>query len=103
MTTAPRKRSRMTGSELAKAVAEFDSELIVDTFGAPPPEARARWDRAKRRRGRPRTGGGVKVISLSVERSLLERFDDLARRLELSRAELIARGLRAVLAIEGEV
>ena len=47
MTTAPRKRSRMTGSELAKVVVEFDDEFVVDTFGSPPPEVRARWDRAK--------------------------------------------------------
>jgi hypothetical protein len=42
-------------------------------------------------------GGGVKVISVSVERGLLARSDALARDLGISRASLIERGLRAVL------
>ncbi|MBI3205420.1 MAG: hypothetical protein HYZ29_28025 [Myxococcales bacterium] len=102
MSTSARKRSSTTGAALAKAVAEFDDELVVDTFGPPTADARARWENAKRRRGRPRTGRGARVISVSVERSLLERSDAVARRLDLTRAELIARGLRAVLAVEGE-
>lgn len=105
MTAGPhkRKRPRMTGAELAEAVSEFDEELVIDTFATPPPEARARWQRAKRRRGRPRAGRGARVVSVSVERSLLERSDQLARRLDVSRAELVARGLKAVLAAEGEI
>jgi len=95
MSTATRKRTRATGAELARAVAEFDDELVVDTFGPPSRQASARWESAKSRRG-------ARVISVSVERSLLERSDAVARLLDVTRAELIARGLRAVLAVEGD-
>jgi metal-responsive CopG/Arc/MetJ family transcriptional regulator len=42
-----------------------------------------------------------KVISVSIEKGLLKQSDGLARRLGISRARLVARGLRAVLAAEG--
>ena len=48
--------------------------------------------------GRPKIGNGVKVISLSVEQGLLARADRLAKKLEISRAQLVRRGLEAVLA-----
>jgi hypothetical protein len=100
---ARRKGQAASGAELARLVAEFDREFVADSFGTPAPEARQSWARAKRRPGRPRKGRGAQVISVSVERALLERTDALATRMELSRAELIARGLKAVLAAEGEI
>ena len=48
--------------------------------------------------GRPIVGRGSKVISLSVERGLLDRADALAKRKRVTRAALVAAGLRAVLA-----
>jgi hypothetical protein len=47
--------------------------------------------------GRPKVGKGVRVISLSVERGLLERADHYAQQHGLTRAQLFARGLAAVL------
>jgi len=44
-----------------------------------------------------------KVISVSVERQLLSRSDELAEELGLTRAAIIARGLKAVLAAEGRI
>ena len=58
---------------------------------------RKAWETARRKPGRPRRGGGAKVISVSVERGLLARSDALAKELGVSRASLIERGLRAVL------
>jgi len=52
--------------------------------------------------GRPRKGRGVKVISVSVERTLLARSDAVARRMGVTRAGLIERGLKAILAAQGE-
>jgi hypothetical protein len=98
-----RQSPKLTGAQLARAVAEFDQELVADTFGTPSAEASARWRRAKRSRGRPKRGRGAKVISVSVERTLLERSDALARQMDVTRAELIARGLKAMLAAEGEL
>lgn len=51
----------------------------------------------KRKRGRPIEGKGAQVISVSVERGLLNRSDKLAERMGISRSQLIARGLKAVL------
>jgi len=91
----------MPPEELAEATAEFEREFVADTFSPPTPAQEARWRRAARKRGRPRIGRGVKVISVSVEKQLLARSDALARRLKVRRAALVARGLRAVLAAEG--
>ena len=93
---------QMTTSELAKATAEFDREFIADSAVPAPPEEKARWLRAVRKRGRPRQGKGVQVISVSVEKDLLARSDRLARRLGVSRARLIARSLSATLVAVGE-
>ena len=98
-----RKQRTLSGAELARAVAEFDEEFVLDTFGQLPGHAASRWARARRARGRPKRGRGAKVISLSVERTLLARSDALARRMEVTRAELVARGLKAMLAAEGEI
>jgi hypothetical protein len=98
----PKPVTKMNADELAKATAEFDDEFSADTFGEPPVEAKAKWERAKRKRGRPRRGKGAKVISVSVERGLLARSDRLAKRLGISRAALVARGLHAALALAGD-
>jgi len=92
----------MTSDELAVETAEFDEEFVADSFGAPPPAAAEAWERAKRKRGRPRKGKGAKVISVSLERGLLDRADRLAKELRISRAALVARGLEAALALAGE-
>jgi len=94
--------TRMTAEELAAETAEFDKQFAADAFGPPPPAAKVRWDRARRKRGRPRKGQGTKVISVSVEKDLLARSDRLAKKLGISRAALIARGLEAALALAGE-
>jgi hypothetical protein len=51
--------------------------------------------------GRPKVGKGARVISLSVERGLLELADAYARRTGMSRAQLVARGLENILAAAG--
>jgi N-acyl-D-aspartate/D-glutamate deacylase len=85
-----------------EGTAELDQEMVAESFGAAPAEAKKRWTRARRKVGRPRLGRGAQVISVSVERTLLDRSDALAKRMGVSRAGLIARGLRAALAVEGE-
>jgi hypothetical protein len=76
---------------------EFDKEYFFETGRPLTPAQRAMWERAKRR-GRPRIGHGAKVISLSVERELLSNADARAKALGISRAELVARALRSLLA-----
>jgi len=58
---------------------------------------RRQWQRAKRRPGRPRRGKSVRVISLSVEQSLLEKADLASRRSGISRAVHFEMGLRTLL------
>lgn len=102
MSAQPKKRYQdMTTKELEEATREFDEEFVSDKFGPPPPEALARFERI-RSRGRPARGAGAKVISVSVEKGLLQRCDELARKLNITRAALIERGLRAALAATGE-
>ena len=88
----------MRTDELAEATAAYGQEMVIDDFGPMSKAARDRWDRARRKPGRPRRGKGVKVIAVSVERNLLQRSDKLAKELHISRARLIERGLKIVLA-----
>jgi len=96
-----KKYSQMNTGELAEATKEFDEEFAFL-------KARPLTDRQKklhvqaRKRGRPRVGMGAEKIQVSVERSLLTRSDSFARKNGISRSEMIARGLRAVLVVAGE-
>jgi hypothetical protein len=85
-------------AEKERIVAEFDKEFIVDTSRPLNAAERKIWERAKRKMGRPTNGEGHKVISVSVEKRLLRRADAYAKKLRMTRAALIARGLESVLA-----
>ena len=101
---APKPRfDKMKAHELAEATAPYGQEMAVNEFGPMGATARKRWERARRKPGRPRRGKGAKVISVSVERELLSRSDSLAKNLGVSRASLIERGLKAVLVVEGKL
>lgn len=89
---------QMSTEELAATTAEFDREMVASRSRSLTAAERRAWEAARRKPGRPRKGAGVKVISVSVERGLLLRSDALARSLGLSRAALIERGLKALLA-----
>ncbi len=93
------KYERMNPDVLAKLTQRFDEEMFIDRTRPLTDAERRAWTIARRKPGRPRRGGGVRVISVSVERGLLARSDALARSLGISRAALIERGLRSVLAV----
>ena len=82
---------------------QFDREMVRDTFRSLSPKAKADWKKARQKPGRPRQGEGAKMISVTVERSLLAQTDALAKNMGVTRAGLIARGLKAVLAAEGKL
>jgi hypothetical protein len=88
----------MTASELAQATKQYDREMI-DVPSLPVPlELRARHDRVMRRlRGRPRVGHGSQRVMITVERELLGQADRFARSRGLTRSQMIAAGLRAVM------
>jgi hypothetical protein len=58
---------------------------------------RSAWRKFRKNMGRPKIGKGSKVISVSVEKDLLKRVDAFAKRQRMTRSELIARGMRAVM------
>ena len=95
------RRKPLDLEQLAKSASEFDHEFVVDGFAEPSSAQRSLFERARRKPGRPKEGRGAQVISVSVERSLLERSDALAKTMGITRARLVARGLKAVLAAEG--
>lgn len=90
--------STRLSSELAEATAPYGKETGIDRFKPKSSADRSRWAPTQRKPGRPRRGKGAKVISVSVEQDLLQQSDRLARELGVSRARLIERGLRVVLA-----
>jgi hypothetical protein len=96
-----KKHTQMTARELAKATTEFDKENVVDRSRPLNAAERARWHKAKRKLGRPKVGKGVKVISLSLERGLLSRADKAAKKLGISRAQLVSQGLERMLSASG--
>jgi hypothetical protein len=98
-----KKYERMRPEELEAATAQFDQELVAEESRPLNAEERLLWRKARRKPGRPKVGRGARVISVSVERDLLVRSDALAQRLGISRASLVARGLKAVLAAEGRL
>ncbi len=91
----------MTSTKLRATTKEFDREMVIDEFQPRGAEEEKRWQIARSKPGRPRRGEGARVISVSVERGLLAQSDALARDLGISRASLVERGLKAVLAAEG--
>src|SRR6266536_5117104 len=88
-------------SEIAEDRAGYGREMVIDEFGPMTAKPRSRWARAKKKRARKSKKDQGTPIAL--ERKLLLRADDLARRLGVSRGELIERGLRAVLAAQGRL
>jgi len=99
--TRKKSPTKASGRKAALLATDLDEEMVIESFAAPPAGERAKWERARSKRGRPRRGAGATVISISVERGLLERVDWTAHRLGITRSELIARGLRAALAATG--
>jgi hypothetical protein len=94
----PGRYGRMDARDLEKEVAKFDQEFIAETGEPLTKEERGRNRSAKRKRGRPRFGGGAKRVLITVESSLLMRSDAYAHKHGITRSALIARGLETVLA-----
>jgi hypothetical protein len=93
----PGRYGKMTERQFDVLAAELDRPIALSETRSLTPAERRQWRRAKRLPGRPRRGKGVRVISLSVEQSLLDRADRAARKEGLTRAALFEIGLNAVL------
>jgi hypothetical protein len=62
------------------------------------PASRRALARAANRGGRPRVGAGAQRINVTVERGLLSKADAYARKHGVTRAALVAEGLKRVIA-----
>jgi hypothetical protein len=93
------KLSPMKAMRLAEASKKLEG-IGFDQTRALMPSERASWERAKRGPGRPRKSVGEKAarVLVTIAPDLLAAADGYARRQGISRAELFARGLAAVLA-----
>jgi hypothetical protein len=97
----PKPYWEMTKAELREATQEFDEEFIVEKSKPLTPEMKARWQRAKAKK--PCDDGPCEqTITVRLEKALLEHCAILAKKKRISRDALIARGLKALLAAEGE-
>jgi hypothetical protein len=61
-------------------------------------ESRRALAKAANKGGRPRIGAGAKRINLTVEKNLLSKVDAYGRKHGLSRAAVVAEGLKRIVA-----
>jgi hypothetical protein len=92
----------MTTEQLRQATEEFDEEFVADKAKPSNLDLQAQWERAKAKLPGVEDGQGQQTIAVRVEKALLDRCTALARKKRISRDALISRGLRALLAAEGE-
>ena len=92
----------MTAAELCEATKQFDEEFVGDKARPLTPEMKARWERAKAKGPAVETGSSEAHIAVRLDKTLLKQCTALAKKKRLSRDALIARGLRVLLAAEGE-
>lgn len=89
---------KMTTEELRKATQEFDDPTYHPPALPRTAKDRAQLARARRRgRGRPPVGAGARRIQVTMERSLLKRVDEYARKHRLTRARTLALAVQAML------
>ena|SRR5690348_385748 len=58
---------------------------------------RATWRRIRKKMGRPRIGRGTTNVSVTLEKDLLRQADRYAKAHGMSRSQLLAEGVRAIL------
>jgi hypothetical protein len=90
---------QMTTAELREATKEFDEPFVALEKSRPLSPAQKEVHRQAKRRppGRPKVGAGAARVLISVERGLLKDADAYARRHGLTRAAVVAQGLKSVL------
>lgn len=92
----------MTTKELSEATKEFDEESVADKARPLTPQMQQRWEKAKAKERDANDGAVKAMIAVHLDKALLERCTALAKRKRISRDALIARGLKALLAAEGQ-
>src|SRR4051812_7689703 len=93
----------MTTKELRDATKEFDAEFVADKATPLDAELRERWERARAKPPVEEDGADEQTISVRLDKALLDRCTALAKKKRISRDVLITRGLKSLLAAEGEI
>jgi hypothetical protein len=88
---------KMSKAELDRLGAEA-AELTFANTRPLTAEARRALTHAANKGGRPRVGAGAKRINITVEQTLLKKADNYARKNGLTRAAVVAQGLRKIVA-----
>ena len=83
----------MTVEELDRLYAECE-DITPDTPSHPMDKADRAFACHAHNGGRPRIGAGAQRINITVERGLLKQVDAFARKIGVTRAALVAEGLR---------
>jgi hypothetical protein len=99
---SPKPYWEMTTAELREATKQFDEEFVAEKSRPLTPEEQALWEQVKDKRPRATDSETEQTIAVRLDKSLLDRATALAKKKRLSRDALVARGLRALLAAEGE-
>lgn len=79
---------------------EIDAQTSEQIFRRSRPlnsRERRKWRRFKKKLGRPPIGKGTTNVSVSMEKELLKKADNFAKAHGMSRSQLIASGVRAVI------
>jgi hypothetical protein len=92
----------MTTAELREATRQFDEEFVAEKSRPLTPEEQALWEQVKAKLPRSDDRETQRTIAVRLDKALLDRVTSLAKKKRLSRDALVARGLRALLAAEGE-
>jgi hypothetical protein len=92
----------MTTAELREATKQFDEEFVADKGRPLTPEEQDLWEQVKGKGTSAANGKAEQTIAVRLDKALLKRCTALAKKKRLSRDALITRGLRALLAAEGE-
>jgi hypothetical protein len=90
-------RAKMSPADLNRLGAAAEAVTYENTHPSTAQDRR-NLARAARKGGRPRIGAGAARINVTVEQTLLTHADAYARKHGITRAALVAEGLRRVLA-----
>jgi predicted ArsR family transcriptional regulator len=93
---------KMTTEELREATKQFDEEFVADLAKPMSAKMKAKWELAKAERPCDEEEKIEQTVTIRLNKALLDRCTALAKKKRLSRDVLVARGLRALLAAEGE-
>jgi|SRR5665213_691862 len=92
----------MTTAELREATKQFDEEFVADRSKPLTAKMRAQWELTKAKLPSGEDEKAEQTVTVRLDKALLDRCTALAKKKRLSRDVLVARGLRALLAAEGE-